>query len=985
MQNNLQTVKFGFGGGADTKTDPWQVPAGKFLAIENMIYSKTGALVKRSGLPSTTIPAVTGNNQVATIGNGLASLGQTFQTYSPALNAWQAQPSFTPASIAVNPLVRNSQSQSAADTVIAANGLQCTVYCNASFVGGEAFYADVSYQIVDSNTGQIVVDPTVIYASGINQYARVFLLGSFFVILYQNSLGGLSYLAIQTANPVATATGGFATNSPQVLDGIVIGSTLYVAYPSASGGELIINTLSSSLSVGTPTTIATSTGGPSDASLYLDAGGTNIWCAYILLVSSGTTSTLYSALLTPSLTTLATSSGSLVNSAAINAVAVTNVSISPNRSQSFLTYITESGYVQSPFFTETYVYTGAAITQSGVSIITRGLTIASKAFVYNGNGYVFAVNISTNQPTYFLINQNGLVVSRFAYLNAGTQGQLITQSALLKSGVQLNGSIATFPYLYVDIVTATNLGTFGNSLYGQGNVNFLTMNLSPNTLPTAQGAGNLNIGSGFTWSWDGANLVEQNFLLYPDVVTAVTTTGSSVPAGTYQYQAVYSWIDSQGTTYNSAPLVLGSPADIEITVSTLRQTYKTGIHGPVFIDIYRWSVAQPVFYLVTSQVNDPTVDSISYKDVSTDAQILGNEILYTTGGVVDDFGPPAFTTFASYDSRIWGILAEDPNTLWFSKSLIEDTPVEFSELLTYYVPPVIGTGGNTGPLYAAAPMDDKFILFKSNSIYYIVGSGPDNTGANSQYSAPTTIASSVGTTNPNSLVLTPNGIMFQSNKGIWLLGRDLSTDYIGAPVEQFNSYVITSAQVIPNSTRVKFTTNQPGFILVYDYLYEQWSWDTGITANTIYSSCLYQGLLTLMDNAGVCYQESPGLYVDGASTPVEMSFISGWIALSGLQGYQRTHWFISLARYLSAHSITWSMAYDYQDTAYDSVTVTPNTNTVEQERIFLKVQKCQALQIQMQENLTTAGAGFSMSGINIICMAKGGWRPMPAAQTVGAP
>lgn len=989
MQNNLQTVKFGFGGGADTKTDPWQVPAGKFLSIENMIYSKTGALVKRYGLSSAIIPAVSGNNQVATNGNGLVSLGATFQSYSPALNAWQTPPStFHPAAISVNPLVRNNTNQISADTAIAPNGLECTVYCNGTNIAGTETYSGTQYQIIDSATGQVVIQPTVIFSSNADQYPRVFVLGSYFVIVGQNTIGTLSYAAISIAAPSTIVFGNISGTGTTLFDGIVIGSLLYLVYPDASG-HLVMNTLSSTLVTGTQATIATSSPGPIDASLFLDFGGTNIWCAYVLEGSSNVF-TLYAAMISPALAVLSTSTGVTIVSAAAQSFAVTNVSTSANVSFSFLTYVTTSGMVQSPVYTAEYVYSGTVFGPSSLSIATRGLSIASKAFVYNGLGYFFATNISTNQPTYFLISASGDVVSRFAYLNAGTNLTLNNGRSLLKSGVQITGSTITFPYLYVDIITAQKGGTFGNNLYGQINVNLFTANLSPSTLPTAQGSGNLNIGAGFTWSWDGSHLVEQNFLLYPDKVTATATTGSAITAGTYQYQVVYSWVDNQGNVYKSAPslpvsIVVASPTNITVTVSTLRQTYKVFLSGPVTIEIYRWSTSQPVFYLTSIVQNNTGADIVTEVDAFSDAAILGNEILYTTGGVADDFGPPAFNAFASYDSRIWGIVSEDPNTLWFSKSLIENTPVEFSELLTYYVPPVIGTGGNTGPLYAAAPMDDKFILFKSNSLYYIVGSGPDNTGANSQYSAPVTIASSVGTTNPNSLVLTPNGIMFQSNKGIWLLGRDLSTDYIGAPVEQFNSYVITSAQVIPNSTRVKFTTNQPGFILVFDYLYQQWSWDTGITTNTIYSSCLYQGLLTLMDNTGTTYQESPNLYVDGTSTNVAMSFISGWIALAGLQAYQRAHWFISLCRYLSAHSITWSMAYDYEDTAYDSVTVTPNTTTVEQERVFLKKQRCQALQIQMQENLTTAGAGFTMSGLNIICLAKGGWRPMPAAQTVGAP
>src|ERR1700744_6308618 len=170
----------------------------------------------------------------------------------------------------------------------------------------------------------------------------------------------------------------------------------------------------------------------------------------------------------------------------------------------------------------------------------------------------------------------------------------------------------------------------------------------------------------------------------------------------------------------------------------------------------------------------------------------GNNLIYTTGGVVEDIGGPASNVFALFDTRLWVLDAEDPNLWWYSKQVIEGTPVEMSDLLTFYVAPSTSSQASTGPTTAAAPMDDKLIMFKGNpnyqnAIYYINGTGPDNTGANNQYSEPIFITAAVGCNNQRSIVLTPPGLMFQSGQGIWLLGRDLSTNYIGAPVEAYNS------------------------------------------------------------------------------------------------------------------------------------------------------------------------------------------------------
>jgi len=50
---------------------------------------------------------------------------------------------------------------------------------------------------------------------------------------------------------------------------------------------------------------------------------------------------------------------------------------------------------------------------------------------------------------------------------------------------------------------------------------------------------------------------------------------------------------------------------------------------------------------------------------------------------------------------------------------------------------------------------------------------------------PSLIPTDTGTINPRSIVLTPMGIMYQSEKGIYLLDRSLQVSYIGADVEAY--------------------------------------------------------------------------------------------------------------------------------------------------------------------------------------------------------
>lgn len=468
----------------------------------------------------------------------------------------------------------------------------------------------------------------------------------------------------------------------------------------------------------------------------------------------------------------------------------------------------------------------------------------------------------------------------------------------------------------------------------------------------------------------------------------------STNAGAYAYQITYEWADNQGNIYRSAPSVpvsvttSGSGTDgiVSVQIPTLRLTYKTS--NPVKIAVYRWSVAQQVYYQVTSINyvinNSTTVDSIQFIDTQPDANIIGNNILYTTGGVIEDLNAPATNLITLFDTRLWLVSAEDPNLLWFSKQVIESTPVEMSDLLTFFVAPTIGVQGSTGPITALSAMDDKLVIFKKNAIYYINGTGPDNTGANNQYSQPIFITSSVGSDNQSSIVLTPNGIMFQSDKGIWLLGRDLSVTYIGAPVEQYNSDEVLSAISIPETTQIRFTM-ESGITLMFDYFYSQWGTFTGMPG---VSSCIYENQHTyITEDAGI-YQETPGLYLDGAN-PVLLSFTTSWISLAGLQGFERFYFMFLEGSYYSPFTLSAKLYYDYDVEAFDPYTITPDpTETVFEARLFPSHQKCETFQLVIDESYDSSlslppGQGLSLSGMNLVIGQKKGFRTQSAAKSFG--
>lgn len=494
-------------------------------------------------------------------------------------------------------------------------------------------------------------------------------------------------------------------------------------------------------------------------------------------------------------------------------------------------------------------------------------------------------------------------------------------------------------------------------------------------------------------------------------------TGGTAGLGAYYYQVTYEWTDNQGLAYRSSPSIpvpvtttgAGTTGTVTVNIPTLRLTAK--IQNPVKIVVYRWSEFTQVYNQVTSitapVLNSTTVDSVSFVDTLADANVIGNNILYTTGGVVPDVNGPASDIMTIFDTRLWVVDAEDANLLWISKQVIENTPVEMSLNFTIYIAPNTGTVASTGPITALAPMDDKIVIFKENAIYYINGVGPNNLGTTNvgcslgNYSQPIFITSVVGCRNQQSIVLTQDGLMFQSDKGIWLLGRNLQTTYIGARVEAFNSSLVNSANVIPETNYVLFTLNT-GQMLMYDYYYSQWGTFTGASA---LSSTIYNGLHTLLTPFGEILQETPEHYLDN-SNPVLISFATSWINLASLQGYQRFYDFYILAKYLSPHYLMCKIGYDYNPSVRHDVMIQPENfspstpspfgvptpfgslGRKEQWKIDAKQQLCESFQLTLTEVFdasmgTIAGAGFTMSGLSCEVGIKKATRPIRGTNSTG--
>lgn len=1061
-------VNFNFSKGINTKSDPFQLSVGEFLSLQNTVFTEEGLLQKRNGYASLAALPDSSYSYATTFNGNLTAIGSNLAAYSSGTGSWVQRGSIQPVTLDTLPLIRSNTNQSTCDCSVTESGIVCTAYTDQDPTNlANKVYR---YAIADSVTGQNLVAPTNLTATG---SPKVFLLGSNFIIIYANGTAlnfvAINTSTLVAGTPT-TISSTYTAARP--FDAYVANNTLYVAWAYGTTPSVKVNYIDSNLSVHTAVSFDTYDASAISVTADISGSTPVIWVSWFYGGSSlGYSVALNPTLVTILGPTQIIASGSvtsITSSAASNVchffyeeLNVYTYSAPTRTDFIYKNTITIAGTVGSASVMLRSVGLGSKSFYIGATIymlvvygsvwqptyfLTDSLgNICLKLAYSNGGGYYGAllpnavVSGSSVRISYLYkdlivpVNKDRLApASDATFSQTGINLATVTLTAKGLNTAEIGGDLnLTGGFLwsydgYTPVeqnfhVWPDDINIVGSPVVGSMDVQeyfyCATYEWSDNQGNLFRSAPSIQLA--YTIVAAPANFTGNRTSGSPTLASVSSTaglqvgqaiTGTGIPANTYILAIGASTVTmSANASSGSATSTTVTPTtltSLTINVPTLRLTYK--IANPVKIVLYRWSAAQHTFYQTSSvsvpTLNNPTVDSVAFVDSSSDGDILGNSILYTTGGVVENIGPPPTSAVTLFKTRLFLIDSEDKNLLWFSKQVIESTPVEMSDLFTIYVAPTVSAQGSTGLMRALAALDDKLIIFKQDAIYYITGTGPDNTGANNDFSDPIFVTSTVGCANQNSIAFIPDGLMFQSDKGIWLLGRDLSTKYIGAPVEAFNQYDVESAVTIPGTNQVRFTLSD-GVTLMYDYFYGQWGTFVGVPS---ISSTLFQGLHTFINQFGKVFQESPGKYLDG-SNPVLISFITSWLNMAGLQGYQRAYLFYLLGTYLSPHKLTVQVAFDYNPSPLQTTIISPDnynapyglapgtygvdspyggTPVLEWWKVDLQTQECKSFQITVTESFdsffgTQAGAGLTLSGINAVVGIKKGYRPIRAANTAG--
>jgi len=1004
-----------FAEGVDTKTDAKQVAVTKLLDLQNCVFTKNSTLSKRNGYRALG-KLVDGVGTPYANPMGIAKRGTELMlfanahgySYRPSSDTWDDQGAVSSVVATGSPVARTGTAQTVADVAI--NG-------GIEVVAWEDSRGGVWCSVIEQVSQRILLVPTQLDASG--QFPRVVAVGNVLHVLWLN--GNLLWLSI--VNPAAPES----ASAPMLLTSDV--STSYdvcptftlayasgpalIAWGSATNGGYRLGYIDASGVLGSPITglpsvgtIATTNPVGAIACSYCPVGGTGIIVAYGYTGGVGSTNARYQFHVGTNLSDVTGHSGTL--STGITAAVPINLTVEFSSTTTVWWAVERTGSTLDAHLVQSgSVTTGGTVT---ASTSVRGHVLGSRAFYDAGDVYCAITHPVLYFPYVAIVQLSASMRAQARLLPGASTGAPVR--AQLPACVPLGGGPTSRQHLLALGYRIQLSGTSGTQ-FGEAGIQAFTLDFDHDDAYRYTELGGATYLSGaLIQHYDGDRWAESDFHCAPDttsgtIETSQTTGGGLTTTNAYNYKLVYEEIDGQGLIHPGAVSVAtmitlsGSNDAVVLTIPTYRLTSKRRVRVSVFrslgnatgdpqaIEFFRVSSVDPTTagspngYLL----NDPTVDSVSFTDNMSDATAKTLEPLYTNGGVLaNDPIASGGEVIAGGKYRLFWTDPLDGDLVNYSKQLADsDTAAEMSPLLSQRLDPF------GGDIVAIALMDDNVVVFKETAIYAFGGPGPDADGGATTSDAFTPaqlLTSDVGCKSRSSVCQMPLGVVFQSDKGIYLLGRDLSVRRIGDPVFAYNSQTITRSTLLPDRPHVVFLTDS-GWTLLYDYDRNAWS---KFSNHEGHDAVVVAGTYYYLRADGRVFAETPGSYSDGEGQHIPMLIETAWIKLVGyLQSWQRILYAQVLGTYLTPHTLRLRYRLDYEpaysaplDADVNSVYTPDNygdgnygdgpyggivgvSATVYQEAFHLN-QRCQSISFRI-EDLELAGdfgASFELSELLLV-------------------
>lgn len=966
--------------GLDTQADPRNAPLGTLLLAENAYQRRKGEWRKRCGVTALTKTtngaAIAVGKRLAQRGNELVELTDTgvfsYSGVPSGANAfWSdrskiAGVSMNQAMVSASLLDLYSGLGFGADVkpwvdCAASGGVLCVVYgSSASSTGG-------FYMLIDHASGRCLTAPVAIGCS----QAKVVAAGGYFLIFTTMAVNYIgTVIRINATTRLADAPVNFATDVAgsglQCLEvqARTDNGTVLVAYRnnSLTPGVTVLrwNPATNALVAG-PVTIANTD--PSCMGwLDHDFSGTNAYlvtCAGSVVVRALDKSTL----------TLGTA-----NTVDGPPTTVRNVTGYWDGTSKVLFY-----ELANTTSYNVIIKRGVYTTSASTSTYRRSVGLGSKAFKVGNTYYVLLAYQSTLQATTFLddtTNDNApAVLARSLSTIAGglTAFQSGLPSVCNPTGSQyvaMSGKKIRVREVLSNIIPSVV------TYYG---ATALVYDFADSALGAPKEiGGSLLIPGGAPRLYDGLSTTEAGFHLYPEVPAAPTLApvgGGLTSGGTYQYRFVYSWVDGSGRLHRSRPsaaLTVTAPSgggyfSATFYVPTLRITSRIDTNSPVYVEVYRTLANLTDFYRHTTVLlNSVTADTTYFVDSLIDSDLATGELLYTSGGGLENYPPPPCRALEVHRSRAVAISSEDPREIWISKLLRAGLGLGWSSSIT------VRADGNDGPVTALGSFDDKIIVFKRAAVYALAGEGPDDRGAGA-YDDPQRVVVGGGCVVPTSVVATPVGLLYLSPKGFRSLSSGAADDYIGAPVDAYNGTLTITGAVVRDEMHQVWWTSAEGRTLVYDWFHRAWSSNTNQAA---VAACLWGGTFCYLQSDGTVQQEISGQYNDNGAA-ISWTLQTNWFNWNRAL-IQELRLIIGEGPYSGTFNV--QLAYDFDPTVVEQVFGYLTSYLARPLTVKPGRERAQALQLTLSEAST--GEGLRFSRLDAVVAILPGLEPLESSRVL---
>lgn len=981
-------------------------PQTTFSRVENLFQEQGGAWIKRYGTPvlgttnDDTGAALVGPTKLLRLGNGIGMIGNLgkFYQYISANSRFTQKdevPDFS--LVGADQIVSSGPSVVAKIRSVASSTMFHAMVYEAGV--GVSFDNGLRISLYDRTSGSVIKTINVGETFGVAlANVKVVFVGDRYLHVYAGNGTTIRGAVYDTAaNPIS---GPAAT---------VVGVGVLVDRDATTDRSFFlqnnagVTTIGGMLNDGTAITAAATTTGPA---IGISCAGANLW--YITATQQGSMST----------TALGT---------------ITNAEVAHGwPSPTF--FVANAGNTLVFVTTSTPAFGAATLsritTSVGGNVKLDGWSLGSLPWTDGTNFYIQVVKASgllVVAHAVAKISFNSLLIV------SGNQYNSVRLAASLEPhlAVQNSDTLKYFPLSTGEVCPAVPVQTVGRGYA------YCMYSLKPffHAACTQSLFGGQNYLSGGSHCILGANRIHECGFIDMPVLNGVASATAG-PTGSFKHIAVYRFVDESGAVTWSRTSVLAATTTaskgIDLTICppsvTLRDTKAVANPQPLLhsVEVYRTKSGGTVYYLCgSSQVGTPStglltqaiplgaVGYYAFTDTLTDAQLALQPTLFrqpgTANAALDRYPPPGGNLLCQHKDRLF---TTDPYgaRVYYSSFFVDGETAWYNPIFTFFV------HGGSGPITAMASMDGRLFVFKRNGIFVIDGDGPAEGGVSgNEFSPPLRLATEYGCVDQRSMVVTTDGIMYRSPRGIEMLTRSLQVKWIGERVQNtVNKNHKSTGAVLDGFGRVHFglsasesgTSTQVGVSgceAVYDFTVDAWSVsyysDLLGFANRSNQDIVTANIFGLGEV--VCRADPQGCVVYGLPTSgldrglwyAGWTIETIWIRM-GQQMRQRFSKALLLAKKQAGanHRIVISVAFNYVDSYTQVATFEPgaiNPSNIEELMVNLNAnQQALAVRFLIQEQAPTdtvtypvgTGRGCDLLGIAVEAAAIQGAPKLAAGQ-----